>query len=178
MGRHELVVGMTLALALGVAACGGSGQPGTSGFVATSAPSTSSSANPTKVAAIVRQACSTTSPSIVTNAIPNAQPSYKPSNPVGPSCAWLAIDDTVTRHALAQAVTSGSFDNWVRLYPHSLDEHTTVAGYPAVRGIVAKGCTVIVNVEGNALEVDLVGVPDPGCATTTRLTVALLGSRE
>lgn len=170
MNVRTVVVGLTVLTLAGAAAC--TSDP------AAAPPGPSAPGGSTAVAGMVRRACAGAPPKAVSAAIPGATGSFTPTDKDGVSCSWIAADATTARHVLALAVTNDSFDNWLHLYPGAtMTGHTSVAGYAAVSGPAADGCTILVNVEGKALEIDLSGVPDPSCAATTQVAGQLVATR-
>jgi hypothetical protein len=120
---------------------------------------------------VVHAACGKQVPAGIVAAIPDAMPTYTQHYALGSSCQWHT--DDISRRVLAVAVTTVPYVGWRRMQS-MLTDQTTVSGRPAVRGHVDGACTVLVDVDGVALEVDLFGVSDPTCQTTTKLAGQIL----
>jgi Protein of unknown function (DUF3558) len=131
-------------------------------------------ASGTRAANAVRSACGKSLPPVVVQGVPGAAATYTAHFAFGSNCQWHT--DDLTRRALAVAVTVMPYRNYQRLQP-MLAGHTSVAGYQAVRGHVEGGCTVLVDVDDVALDVELTGVADAGCQTTTTLAGQILVGR-
>jgi hypothetical protein len=125
------------------------------------------------VAKAVQASCGNRVPSLITTTIPGASATYTPHYAVGSTCQWHTND--ISRRVLAVAVTTVPYSGWQRMQP-TLTEHTTVAGHPAVRGHILTSCVVLVDVEGSTLDVELTGVSDPSCDTTTDLAGQILSA--
>jgi hypothetical protein len=109
-------------------------------------------------------------PSAVTAVIPGATAVYVPKYALGSDCQWSSED--YSRRVIAYAITSMPYGNWQRM--QALSGQATVAGYTAARGQTDGSCVVLVDVQNVALEVDLRGIGDPTCQTTTTLAEHLL----
>jgi hypothetical protein len=111
-------------------------------------------------------------PSTITAVIPGATAVYVPKYALGSDCQWSSAD--YSRRIIVYAITAMPYRNWQSM--QELTDQTTVAGYPAVRGHTDGNCVVLVNVQNVALEVDLKGVADPTCQTTTTLAGHVLAA--
>ena len=145
-----------------------------------SAPAGTSTTKPTSTtghggvaSAMVRRICAGPAPAVVTSVIDAPTPTYK-SYAFGPSCVWYPTTGAQAASALARAITADSYDTWQHANP--VTDKITVASYSAVRGTLHGGCVVLVDVDQVALDVELTGVTDPGCAATTALATAVVGS--
>lgn len=172
MRRAAVLAGVTL-LAVFATACGHSDGTGTSPTAGNGAggPTTVSAAAQATVVDAVHAACGKQVPVGIVAAIPGATPTYTPHYALGSSCQWHT--DDISRRVLAVAVTTVPYIGWRRMQS-TLTDQATVTGRPAVRGQVDGACTVLVDVDGVALEVDLFGVSDPTCKTTTALAGQIL----
>jgi hypothetical protein len=132
-------------------------------------------ATSTRAADAVRSACGKPVPPVVAQGVPGAAAAYTAHFAFGSHCQWHT--DDVTRRALAIAVTVMPYRNYERLQP-VLADHTSVAGYQAVRGHVDGSCTVLVNVDNVALDVELTGVTDADCQITTTLAGQILAAKR
>ena len=103
--------------------------------------------------------------------IPGATAVYVPKYTFGSDCQWSSAD--YSRRVIAYAITAMPFGNWQKM--QALSGQATVAGYAAVRGQTDGNCVVVVDVHNVAFEVDLRGIGDPACQTTTTLAGHLLG---
>jgi hypothetical protein len=119
----------------------------------------------------VHAACGKAVPGVIVATIPAATPTYTAHYALGSSCQWHT--DDLSHRALAVAVTTVPYTGWRRMQS-TLTDQITVSGRPAVRGHAEGACTVLVDVSDVALEVDLTGVPDPTCQTTTELAGQIL----
>jgi hypothetical protein len=95
---------------------------------------------------------------------------YVPKYAFGSDCQWSSAD--YSHRVIAYAITAMPYANWQRM--QALSDQTTVAGYSAVRGQADGSCVVVADVHNVALEVDLRGISDPMCQTTTTLAGHLL----
>ena len=175
MGKSFLA-GVAVATMVVLAGCGnatGSGHAPTTGPVTSPGLSTSTPA-PTDsiVARAVKASCGSEVPSAVTAVIPGATAVYVPKYAMGSNCQWSSAD--YSHRIIAYAITAMPYRNWQSM--QGLTDQTTVAGYPAVRGHTDGACVVLVNVQNFALEVDLRGVADPTCQTTTNLAEHVLAA--
>lgn len=173
MGR-QVLAGVTLAVTALLAGCGqtSSTGPTTPGTPSTAAPSTSvAAAGANSLAArTVKAACGTPVPAAVTTVIPGATSIYVAKNALGSNCQWSSAD--YAHRIIAYAITSMPYRNWQSM--QRLSGETQVSGYPAVRGQADGGCVIVVNVQNVAFEIDLRGIADPTCQTTTTLATRLL----
>jgi len=113
----------------------------------------------------VKAACGKQVPAAVTAVIPDATAVYVPKYALGSDCQWSSED--YSHRVIAYAISSMPYRNWAGM--QGLSGQATVAGYPAVRGQSDGNCVVLVNVHNVAFEVDLKGIADPTCQTTTTL---------
>jgi hypothetical protein len=172
VGRAGVVVGVAV-LAAAVAACGHSSSAGAPSRPSVESATAVAPASATGLVGMVRAACGHRVPDAIATAIPAATPTFTAHYALGSSCQWHT--DDLAHRAVAVAVTTVPYSGWQRMQS-ALTDQTTVAGHAAVRGQQQGSCTVLVDVNGVALEVDLTGVADPGCQTTTRLAGQILAA--
>jgi hypothetical protein len=102
--------------------------------------------------------------------IPGATAVYVPKYAFGSDCQWSSAD--YSHRVIAYAITAMPYGNWQKM--QALTGQATVSGYAAVRGQTDGNCVVLVDVHNVAFEVDLRGIGDPTCQTTTTLAGQLL----
>jgi hypothetical protein len=154
-----------------VAGCGGIATTGSPTATTSTAVTTSTPAPADALAArAVKASCASEVPSAVSAVISDAKAVYVPKYALGSDCQWSSAD--YSRRIIAYAVTAMPYRNWAGM--QGLTEKTTVSGYEAVRGHIDGNCVVLVDVQNVTLEVDLSGVGDPTCQTTTTLAEHVL----
>lgn len=177
MGK-QVLAGVALVVGILLTGCGhptSAGQPMSTKPPTSLQPTSTGSAGPTALAAgVVKTSCGTSVPSAVTAVIPGATAVYVPKNALGSNCQWSSAD--YSHRVIAYAITAMPYANWQKM--QALSGQTTVAGYAAMRGQTDGNCVVVVDVHNTAFEVDLRGIGDPTCQTTTTLAEHLLANNS
>ncbi|HEX3778725.1 MAG TPA: DUF3558 family protein [Pseudonocardiaceae bacterium] len=156
-----------------LAGCGhttAAGEPTPVGPATSLQPPAASAGTNSLAARVVKASCGTQVPAAVTAVVPGATAVYVPKYALGSDCQWSSAD--YAHRVIAYAITSMPYGNWQKM--QALTGQTTVAGYAAVRGQTDGNCVILVNVHNVAFEVDLRGIGDPTCQTTTTLAGHLL----
>lgn len=173
MGK-SILAGVALAVTALLAGCGHAGSEGgqpPTGPSRTQQLTTTESAGANSLASrVVKTSCGTQVPPAVAAVIPGATAIYVPKYALGSDCQWSSAD--YSRRVIAYAITSMPYDNWQKM--QALTATTTIAGYTSVHGQADGSCVVLVDVQNVAFEVDLRGISDPMCQTTTTLAGHLL----
>jgi len=169
------LVRAALAAAMLLAACGqisNAGPESVPESVLPSQPGATPAASTDLLAArAVQESCSKQVPAPIIAVMPGAAATYVAHYALGSNCQWHTND--FSHRIIAYAITAIPYRNWQGLQEQFTD-HITVAGYAAVRGHSHGSCVILVNVQNVAMEVDLTGIADPNCQTTTSLAEHIL----
>lgn len=141
-------------------------------------PSPPAASSPARIAraidTVVRDACRTT-PGEVKQLIPGAQPELQADAPLGTTCVWRKEGDTSV-YVVVVAVYSSSYHQ----YEWTLPGPKAVVDLPGGIGVTTdqlRYCTVVIDVDTRAMDVQVHGAKEIGCGQARLIAAEVLSLR-